>query len=152
MNEWVVQTYMSGTHIVTRNMIDEPHYYVYADKRYQVCCELRDWLNGKIKEPDWLKSLQYHPNTKETCIGEDGIDIAATGPMILPPDDNGVSGHDCRTWSEESMCPIVSSVNSDCLYTETLELADSRLSPNLSGHFYKQCHAAHLCSKQQLND
>lgn len=88
MENWEVRIYESGTHIVTRNNLRKPHLYVYADKRRDVCHELKNWLNGN-KEPEWLQHLKIHKDSKEACIGPDGIDISAVGPLILPDNDNG---------------------------------------------------------------
>jgi len=83
---WETITYGSGTHIVTRNDFEKPHYYVYADKRYEVCKELEAWLNGG-PDPRWrFKLVRW---TDESVKGPEGIHIYTTGPFILPPDDNG---------------------------------------------------------------
>jgi len=86
---WHVNMYQSGTHVVTTDNIDKPHYYVYAEKRYEVCNQLCDWLNGKIEEPEWMKDLKINPKSNESCTGPNGINISAVGPMVLPKDDNG---------------------------------------------------------------
>ena len=87
MVKWATRMYTSGTHIVTTGG-HHPHYYVYADKRYEVCKQLENYLNGGPR-PDWMDQLEIHPDTEEACTGPDGIDISAVGPMILPADDNG---------------------------------------------------------------
>jgi len=84
--QWGVTIYQSGTHIVTRNNPTKPHYYVHADDRRKVCVGLKEWLNGG-ESPEWRKSLRR--SGKESVTGPNGIDIYATGPFILPPDDNG---------------------------------------------------------------
>lgn len=84
---WIVKTFTSGTHIVTRNDLSKPHLYVYAKRRLEVCRELKDWLNGGT-EPSWLQHLIIHPKTEETCTGPEEINISAVGPMFLPADDN----------------------------------------------------------------
>jgi hypothetical protein len=83
--EWHIITYQSGTHIVTRNN-GNPHYYVYADERYQVCKELQEWLNGG-SDPEWRTQLERC--SPEGVDGPNGIHIYSTGPFILPPADHG---------------------------------------------------------------
>jgi hypothetical protein len=85
--KWETLTYQSGTHIVKKyDDIQTPHYYVYADKRYEVCKELQNWLNWD-NDPDWRAKLVRC--SSEGVDGPDGIHIYATGPFVLPPADNG---------------------------------------------------------------
>lgn len=71
-----------------------PHFYVYADSRYQTCLDLECWMNGGSR-PAWAKSLR---RDGRTCVhGRSGISISARGPYVLPPGDNGR-----MAWQEDS--------------------------------------------------
>jgi hypothetical protein len=96
-----VQSFQSGTVIVTPRTVSDPHLYVYhsndltRDKlseddndriRYMLACDLRYMLNGGPR-PAWLDG---YTRTDDHCItGPLGGTISAIGPMILPPNDNG---------------------------------------------------------------
>lgn len=54
MNRWNFESFGSGTHIVKYDN-NTPHCYVYADDRWNVCIDLKNWLNhGKV--PSWATS------------------------------------------------------------------------------------------------
>lgn len=85
---WAVAMYQSGTHLVTRNDYANPYYYVYADKRYEVCEQLSDWLNNGIV-PEWANGLKVADDYEFAVVGDEGIHITVIGPMVLPKNDNG---------------------------------------------------------------
>lgn len=86
---WVVRAYGSGTHIVQRDGVRAPHYYVYAApglSRYETCEQLRDWLNGSADRPAWVATML---RSSETCawfpaVNEHGatLSISAVGPSV----------------------------------------------------------------------
>jgi hypothetical protein len=93
--EWRVQTFPSGTHIVTTLDADEAHLYVYGPKpvglkdeegedvqadrnRFRMCEDLASFLNGG-ERPAWLDDMRRASETQ--LIGSDGSDITATGLM-----------------------------------------------------------------------
>ena len=86
---WRVETYQSGTMIVTRNEHKLPHFYVYGPKcsnedeyertRYQYCQDLAEHMNGG-KVPVWLAGMVRVSETK--CVHPNGASITITGLMI----------------------------------------------------------------------
>lgn len=87
---WKFTEYQSGSCIVFSHIENYPYYYVYANEaiRRDVSIDLEVWLNHN-KLPEWARNLKRHPEFNYIAIGEDNIEIIATGPMVLPPDDNG---------------------------------------------------------------
>ena len=79
---WEHRAYGSGTEIVTQSLPYRPHYYVYADHRSKVCAELAVWLNEGIR-PDWADTLHRDGPDAESCTGDFGISISATGPAAF---------------------------------------------------------------------
>jgi hypothetical protein len=99
---WKYEFFPSGTCIVTRND-GGPHYYLYGgyghdrseEFRIDATRDLCAWLNGERQAPAWARTLKRESPTEVT--GACRIKILATGPMRLPPDDNGR-----LAWREES--------------------------------------------------
>ena len=93
---WKVESYLSGTVIVT-NVEDptSPHFYVYGktgsteSERYNIAIDLATWINYATRMPLWALELKVHPDTNTCLITDSGISITATGPMVLPENDNG---------------------------------------------------------------
>ena len=86
---WFHQSYQSGTQIVTCST-KEPYYYIYGEDdkhRSLICKDLVAWCNGGDR-PAWLEDLVLSDEENEV-IGHSDLRIFTTGPMVLPPDDNG---------------------------------------------------------------
>ena len=85
VGEWSVKSFPSGTVVVTTGKPGDPHYYVHGhhrsprEQRYEVACQLRDWLNGGPRHV-WMGNLWRDSETRATH--EDGFAITATGPMV----------------------------------------------------------------------
>ena len=83
---WNTMMFGSGTHIVKRDVADEPWLYVYGPRdeddsqpvRYSMCKELERFLNGG-QRPLWLCDMARV--SEEELIGADGSSISATGPL-----------------------------------------------------------------------
>lgn len=78
MNEqWEIEMRQSGTHIVKDINNIAPYCYIYGDDRYNVCKDVKKFLNEGI-EPEWLKNATFETDTHFVAPG--GIMITATGP------------------------------------------------------------------------
>lgn len=89
LEKWEFRQFQSGTHIVTRQEHNKPHYYIYADERFKICEDLTAWLNSGLKlRPLWADSLKFD-DSETALLGSNGIHLLSIGPMILPDNDNG---------------------------------------------------------------
>lgn len=88
LNEkWSVQLYGSGTQVIKFSDANKPWYHIghlAADVdgdhgRYDVSCELCNWLNGG-SDPWWFDLLNR--TSPDVVILPNGCEIQATGPMI----------------------------------------------------------------------
>lgn len=88
-DRWTIHHYGSGTHVVVREGVRAPHFYVHAAPgltRMETCEQLRDWLNGDAARPEWADDLMraseriaHHPG-----VTEHGglLSISAVGPSV----------------------------------------------------------------------
>ena len=90
---WHTRSYGSGTRVVVSDDPESPHFYIYAGYshnegyRDQVSDDLCEWLNGG-RDPVWRSTLKQ-ASAQDSAVGNFGISLRATGPMRLPPNDNG---------------------------------------------------------------
>lgn len=97
--EWHTQSFQSGT-VIVQGSYDYPWLYVhYASdiskhniseeesdrKRYELAKDIEQYFNGG-KRPTWLTDWSRKDTHYESPLGGT---LTPTGPMILPPNDNG---------------------------------------------------------------
>ena len=87
-----MESYQSGTVIVTSHEPNTPHFYVYGyddNHRRNIAVDLEIFLNHCKQLPEWVYGLYRHPDDPTTLIDGKGISISMVGPMVLPENDNG---------------------------------------------------------------
>ncbi len=79
MVRWRVNSYQSGSVVVTCQEPTLPHLYLYAPTgvRHETAVDIAEFLNGGVR-PKWLDDCE---RIQDCIIGTDGTKVIATGPF-----------------------------------------------------------------------